>query len=105
MLQDRVGRFSVSPISIEYGINIDYGVSIEYGSYIEYHPLNSITDSGPIEFHVSSGRQSFLYILQILSYSSKLKITRSNGKKITDANHVGRVTCSYIAYSYKSTSR
>ena len=28
--------------------------SLEYGNYVGYHPLSSITDSGPIEFDVSS---------------------------------------------------
>ena len=32
--------------------------SIEYGNYVEYHPLSSITDSGPIEFDVSSSGQT-----------------------------------------------
>ena len=31
--------------------------SIEYGNYAENHPLSSITDSGPIEFDVSSNGQ------------------------------------------------
>ena len=34
--------------------------SIEYGNYVEYHPLSSITDSGPIEFDVSSSGQNYL---------------------------------------------
>ena len=34
--------------------------SIEYRNYVEYHPLSSIIDSGPIEFHVSSSGQNYL---------------------------------------------
>ena len=36
--------------------------SIEYGNYVEYHPLSSITDSGPIEFDVSSSGQTTLIL-------------------------------------------
>ena len=64
--------------------------SIEYGNYAEYHPLSSITDSGPIEFDVSSSEQYYL------DYSNtqllvKAKLTRGNGVETTDADHVGGV--------------
>ena len=64
--------------------------SIEYGNYVEYHPLSSITDSGPIEFDVSSSGQNYLDF----AYSQllvKAKITRGSGEDITDANHMGGV--------------
>ena len=64
--------------------------SIEYGNYVEYHPLSSITDSGPIEFDVSSNGQNYLDFAntQLLV---KAKIIRGNGDDITDADHVGGV--------------
>ena len=64
--------------------------SIEYGNYVEYHPLSSITDSGPIEFDVSSSGQNYLNFAntQLLV---KAKITRGNGDDITDADRVGGV--------------
>ena len=64
--------------------------SIEYGNYVEYHPLSSITDSGPIEFDVSSSGQNYLDFAntQLLV---KAKITRGNGDDITDADRVGGV--------------
>ena len=63
---------------------------IEYGNYVEYHPLSSITDSGPIEFDVSSSGQNYLDFAntQLLV---KAKITSGNGDDITDADHVGGV--------------
>ena len=48
--KSELDMFSVPPIQ----------TSIEYGIYVEYHPLNSITDSGPIEFDVSSSGQNYL---------------------------------------------
>ena len=64
--------------------------SIEYGNYVEYYPLSSITDSGPIEFYVSSSGQNYLCFAntQLLV---KAKTTRGNGDEITDADHVGGV--------------
>ena len=64
--------------------------SIEYGNYVEYHPLSSITDSGPIEFDVSSSGQNYLDFsnTQLLV---KVKLTRGSGVDITDADHVGGV--------------
>ena len=64
--------------------------SIEYGNYVVYHPLSSITDSGPIEFDVSSSGQNYLDFAntQLLV---KAKIPRGNGDDITDADHVGGV--------------
>ena len=61
--------------------------SIEYKNYVEYHPLSRITDSGPIEFDVSSSGQNYLDFAntQLLV---KAKITRCNGDDITDAEHV-----------------
>ena len=61
--------------------------SIEFGNYVEYHPLSSITDSGSIEFDVSSSGQNYLDFAntQLLV---KSKITRGNGDDITVANHV-----------------
>ena len=61
--------------------------SIGYGSYVEYHPLSSITDSGPMEFYVSSSGQNYLDFAntQLLI---KAKITRGNGDDITDADRV-----------------
>ena len=52
--------------------------SIKYGNYVEYHPLSSITDSVPIEFDVSLSEQNYL-VLQILSYSSKLRLLEVTG--------------------------
>ena len=61
--------------------------SIEYGNYVEYHALGSITESGPIEFDVSSSEQTYLDFTntQLLV---KAKITRGNWDDITDADHV-----------------
>ena len=61
-----------------------------YTNYVEYHPLSSITDSGPIEFDVSSSGQNYLDFAntQLLV---KAQITRSNGVKTTDADQVGGV--------------
>ena len=61
--------------------------SIEYGNYVEYHQLSSVTDSGPIEFDVSSSGQNYLNFAntQLLV---KAKITRGNGDDITDTDHV-----------------
>ena len=73
--------------------------SIEYGNYVEYHPLSSITDSGPIEFDVSSSAKNYLDFAntQLLV---KTKITRDNGDDMWEES-----TCFCIAYSNKSTSR
>ena len=81
--------------------------SIEYESYVEYHPLSSITDSGLIEFDVSSSGQNYLDFANTQLFV-KAKITRGNGDDITDADT--RITweestCFCIAYSNKSTSR
>ena len=64
--------------------------SIENGNFVEYHPLSSITDSGPIEFDVSSSGQNYLDFAntQLLV---KAKITIGNGDDITDADQVGGV--------------
>ena len=64
--------------------------SIEYGNYVEYHPLSSITDSGPLEFDVSSSGQNYLDFAntQLLV---KATSTRGNGDDIIDADHVGGV--------------
>ena len=61
--------------------------SIEYGNYVEKHPLSSLTDSGPIEFDISSSGQNYLDFsnTQILV---KVKLTRGNGIDITDADDV-----------------
>ena len=53
-----------------------------------YHPLSSITDSGPIEFDVSSSGQNYLDFANT-QLRVKAKITRCNGDDITDADHVG----------------
>ena len=55
-----------------------------------YLQFSSITDSGPIEFDVSSSGQNYLDFAntQLLV---KAKITRSTGDDITDADHVGGV--------------
>ena len=52
--------------------------------------MSSITDSGPIEFDVSSSGQNYLDFAntQLLV---KAKITRGNVDDITDADHVGGV--------------
>ena len=60
--------------------------SIEYENYVEYHPLSSIADLGPTEFKLSSCLK--FPNTQLLV---KAKITRGNGVKITDADHVERV--------------
>ena len=59
-------------------------------NYVEYHQLSSKTDSGPIEFNVSSSEQNYLDFsnTQLLV---KVKFTRGNGVDITDADHVGAV--------------
>ena len=69
---------------------------------IEYHPLSSITDSGPIEFDISSSEQNYLDFAntQLLV---KGKITRGNGDDITETDDVGESTCFYVAYFSKST--
>ena len=64
--------------------------SIEYGNYVEYHPLSSITDSGPIEFDVSSSRQNYLDFSNT-KLLAKVKLIRGNGVDITDADHVDGV--------------
>ena len=63
--------------------------SIEYGNYVEYHPLSSITDSGPIEFDVSSSGKNYLDCAntQLLV---KAKITRGNGEDIYRRGSRGR---------------
>ena len=78
MRQDRAGRISVPPTQ----------TSIEYGNFVEYHPLSSITDSGPIEFDVSSSGQNCLNFVNI-QLLVKDKSTRGNGDDITDADHMG----------------
>ena len=61
--------------------------SIKYGNYVEYYPLISITDSGPIEFDVSSSGQNYLDFANTQPLV-KAKITSGNGDDITDADHV-----------------
>ena len=64
--------------------------SIECGNYVEYHSLSSITDSGPIEFDVSSSGQNYLDFAntQLLVQA---KITTGNGDDIAHVDHVGGV--------------
>ena len=64
--------------------------SIEYGNYVYYHPLSSITDSGSIEFDVSSSGKNYLDFANA-NILVKAKITRGNGNDNTDANHAGGV--------------
>ena len=77
---------------------------IVYENYVEYHLLSTIVDSGPIEFDVSSIEKP-TWILQILSYSSKLKLLEATETKLPMQITVEESTCFYIAYSRKSTSR
>ena len=79
-------------------------ISIEYGNYVEYHPLSSITDSGTIEFDVTSSGQNYLD-LHILSYSSKLRLLEAMGTKLPTRIMWEESTCFYIAYFSKSMSR
>ena len=60
--------------------------SIEYGNYVEYHSLSSITNSGPIEFDVSSSGQNYLDV------SNTQLLVKGIGVDITDADHVGGVS-------------
>ena len=71
--------------------------SIEYGNYVEYHPLNSITDSGPIEFDVSCRVDKITWILQILSYSSKLRLLEVTGTTLPMQITSEESTCFDIA--------
>ena len=78
--------------------------SIEYGNYIEYHLLSSITDSGPIEFDVSSSGHNYLDFAntQLLA---KLRLLEVTGTTLSMQITWEESTCFYIAYSSKSTSR
>ena len=78
--------------------------STEYGNYVEYHPLSSITDSGPREFDVSSSVKT-TWILQILSYPSKLRLLEAMGTTLPMLITCEESTCFYVAYSSKSTFR
>ena len=49
--------------------------------------MSSITDSGPIEFDVSSNGQNYLDFANT-ELLVKAKIARGNGDDITDADHV-----------------
>ena len=78
--------------------------SSEYGNYVEYHPLSSITDSGPIEFDVSSSGQNYLDFAntQLLA---KLRLLEATGTTLPTRITWEESTCFCIAYSSKSTSR
>ena len=53
--------------------------SIEYGNYVEYHPLSGITNSGPIEFDVSSSGQNYLDFVNTQLLDKKLRLLESTG--------------------------
>ena len=76
--------------------------SIEYGNYVEYHSLSSITDSGPIEFDVSSG-QNYLYFTNTQRFV-KAKIIGDNGDEIIDSDHVGGVNL-FLSWKLLSHAR
>ena len=94
MSQTELDVFSIPPTQ----------TSTEYGNCVEYHPLSSITDSGPIEFDVSSSGQNYLDFA-ILSYSSKLRLLEATGTTLPMEITWEESTCFYIVYSSKSTSR
>ena len=77
--------------------------SIEYGNYVEYHLLSSITDSGPIEFDVSSSEQNYL---NFQTYNYQLKSSLSGSTMTTLPMPITWVEsiCFYIVCSNKWTS-
>lgn len=58
--------------------------SIESATTVEYRPISSITDSGPIEFDISSSGTEYIDLNNSQLYV-KAKIVKSDGQKI-DAN-------------------
>ena len=51
------------------------------GQWIEYHPLNNITDTGPIEFNVSGTGEEYLELAKTQLFV-KAKITKANGDNL-----------------------
>ena len=62
--------------------------SIESNSYIEIRPLTALTDSSPVEFHITGCNEDYLDLNNTYLYT-KVKITRANGANLTAVDNVG----------------
>jgi hypothetical protein len=63
---------------------------LESGSFVEYNPISSLTDSTPIEFHVSGSGQDYIDLSNTQIYI-KAQIVQPDGTDIDNAHHVGPV--------------
>ncbi len=66
--------------------------SIESATTVEYRPVSSITDSGPIEFEISSSGAEYIDLNNSQLYV-KAKIVKANGTPIDANATVGPVNC------------
>ena len=63
------------------------------GQWIEYHPLNNITDTGPIEFNVSGTGEEYLELAKTQLFV-KAKITKANGDNLESNTQGGPMNLS-----------
>lgn len=55
--------------------------TIEYGHWVEHHPMTSISDQGPLEFHISGSGEDYLDLGNTHLYV-RAKITKSDGTPV-----------------------
>ena len=56
-----------------------------YGNTIELNPVNSISDSGPFEFHISRDPDHYLYLPLTRLYGT-VRVVKLNGDELTTAD-------------------
>lgn len=64
--------------------------SIEEGSFVEYHPLSTLSQNAPIEFHVSGGTGDYLDLSNTLLHV-KAKVTKIDGTDLDADTNVAPV--------------
>ena len=62
--------------------------SIEHSYYIEIPPLNALTETSPIEFHVAASNDDYLDLNNTYLFT-RVKITKANGANLVQADDVG----------------
>ena len=55
--------------------------SVENGKYVDYHPINTLTDGGPIEFEIPATREEYLDLCNSMLYI-KAKIMLTDGSDL-----------------------
>jgi hypothetical protein len=61
--------------------------SMEKGAFVAYHPISSLTDNGPIEFHIPGPAEEYIDLGRTRLYV-KAKITEPNGDELKDGEKV-----------------